>query len=137
MPSGGPRGRLCQPLFPTSQPINQPTARPLSPHTRRRQHRRRQDFVLVYHEYAAGGGGGGGGGAGEADGGGAEVERALWALRGVAGSLRPVATERNPLAYDRIDIKGHLEKLQACVCVRVLCVCVRAGALAGWYAYRH
>ncbi len=28
------------------------------------------------------------------------------------GSLAPVDTDRNPLSYDRIDIKGHLEKLQ-------------------------
>ena len=46
-----------------------------------------------------------------------------------ARSLRPVETERNPLSYDRLDIKGHLEKLQACVCVCVfvcvyVCVCL-------------
>jgi hypothetical protein len=33
-------------------------------------------------------------------------------LRGIARSLHPVATKRNPLSYDRLDICGNLERLQ-------------------------
>ena len=38
----------------------------------------------------------------------------LQGMRRVAGSLRATPTARCPLTLDRLDMIGHLEKLQVC-----------------------
>lgn len=59
-----------------------------------------QDFVLTFQEFR------------QVDPRMYSPEAFFGVLRGVADSITPVPTKKNPLEFDRIDIIGHLEKLQ-------------------------